>query len=890
MPRDWFLSVLLAAAAATAEPPLRLHIGCNERDFGAGWVHVDKARFPHVAHHDVKRLPFANESVSLIYASHLFSYFDRDEAAEVLTEWWRVLKRGGTLRLAVPDYEAVARLYVRHADDPSAVEAKGLEPVTLDTFVSMIFGKWRVGAGSQEVIYHRTAYDEASLRTLLLRNGFQDVRRWRWQEVDHGHFDDYSQAYWPHLHKKNGTLVSLNLEATRPGPPDGSVDAAPRGVPSYEWREVGAGPRHVATRYDVEAIRLGARTVEAMGLDRPADEATAAEALQMLRPLRTVARYLLEGDDEEDWHARRFYERLRGGSGAAFEAAYRAIVRRAWEGDAQLSKEAAVVFQALPSLRIQYPGTMAVPYHADGDAGPDGTLPAHPAGERNFLVALTRMRGSASMRIESSEGAADYAPVQLDVGDLLAFDGARCRHGNAINGENYTRVSLDFRLLSVGAYARSRAWERVSKSKPGVATHGPLRLAVGDYYRVLRRGDEDINTAATGAYVLQTRPTIGERERVAVETYLRSDGFLTEHEKTRELEGELVRALPGVSDVVMTTSGSTALELALQALDVDSTTEVIVPDLTMVATANAARRLGARVVFADVDSETWTLTLDRVAPLLTERTRCVVWVALNNRGSARDLRELEAALAARGVALLIDAAQALGAEIGGKPVASYGDLATLSFSSPKIITTGQGGAVVVRAASAHLVAELRRLKNFGRNASGADAYVDARAANFKFTDLQAVVGLAQLADLPRRVARMRSMWARYARLLAPLEARGLARLRGGADAGWVPWFVDLELLGPRPAETRSALRAFLHAHRVGARPMYPQLSAQSAFAEWAAGAASRPHARRGADAVLFLPSASCYDDGVVDLVSELILIFFTSDATVEVSTAGDLRK
>ena len=86
---------------------------------------------------------------------------------------------------------------------------------------------------------------------------------------------------------------------------------------------MGAGPRHVATRYDVEAIRLGARTVEAMGLDRPADEATAAEALQMLRPLRTVARYLLEGDDEEDWHARRFYERLENESGAAFEAAYR---------------------------------------------------------------------------------------------------------------------------------------------------------------------------------------------------------------------------------------------------------------------------------------------------------------------------------------------------------------------------------------------------------------------------------------------------------------------------------------------------------------------------------------------------------------------------------------
>jgi len=195
-------------AAVRSRPlpkPLKLHLGCNFRDFGPEWVHIDGAIFPHIHSHNVTALPFANGSVSLIYASHLFAYFDRDEAPAVLAEWKRVMAPGGTLRLAVPDFGAVAQLY-----------AKG--SVGLDTFVSMLYGKWSVGnaAPGTPPIYHRTAYDEASLTRVLEDSGFSGVAAWDWRHVEHGQFDDYSQAYWPHMAKDTGTLVSLNLEATKP--------------------------------------------------------------------------------------------------------------------------------------------------------------------------------------------------------------------------------------------------------------------------------------------------------------------------------------------------------------------------------------------------------------------------------------------------------------------------------------------------------------------------------------------------------------------------------------------------------------------------------------------------------------------------------------------------
>lgn len=177
---------------------MRLHLGCGARDFGSDWEHIDASDYPHLKSRSITKLPYPNDSVELIYSSHTLGYFAREEVDQLLQEWARVLTPGGTLRLAVPDFRACAEMYL--AGRP------------LDEFVGMIFGRWNVSPN--HIINHKTIYDFDSLSKVLVRNGFTDCHLWDWRQVDHGVFDDYSQAYYPHLEKDSGQLVSLNVEAS----------------------------------------------------------------------------------------------------------------------------------------------------------------------------------------------------------------------------------------------------------------------------------------------------------------------------------------------------------------------------------------------------------------------------------------------------------------------------------------------------------------------------------------------------------------------------------------------------------------------------------------------------------------------------------------------------
>lgn len=181
---------------------MRLHLGCGKR-YIPGFVHIDLADYPHIDHrHDVRSLPMLRDGAAeLAYACHVLEYFDRVEVADVLGEWKRVLQSGGVLRLAVPDFEALSAVYARDHE--------------LDRIIGPLFGRWNA-PGTSGMIYHRTTYDFASLQAVLESAGFRDVRRYDWRETIHKDYDDYSQAYLPHLDKAHGTLISLNVEATKP--------------------------------------------------------------------------------------------------------------------------------------------------------------------------------------------------------------------------------------------------------------------------------------------------------------------------------------------------------------------------------------------------------------------------------------------------------------------------------------------------------------------------------------------------------------------------------------------------------------------------------------------------------------------------------------------------
>ncbi len=182
-----------------SENPRKLHLGCGQK-YIPGFVHIDMIDEKHIRHcQSVATLPFVDNSVDLIYASHVLEHFSRQETGEVLQEWFRVLRPAGVLRLAVPDFAACAALY----------HEKGLQD-GLTGLIGLICGGQR-----NEYDYHKMVFDEPFLGELLRGVGFRQVRRWDWRHTEHAHIDDYSQAYLPHLDKDHGTLMSLNLEAVK---------------------------------------------------------------------------------------------------------------------------------------------------------------------------------------------------------------------------------------------------------------------------------------------------------------------------------------------------------------------------------------------------------------------------------------------------------------------------------------------------------------------------------------------------------------------------------------------------------------------------------------------------------------------------------------------------
>jgi len=179
---------------------IKINMGCGWRDFGDSWIHIDSGDYDHLDYKSITDLnQFADNSIDLIYASHVVEYFDREEVVPLLDEWKRVLKPSGILRIAVPNFKEMSDLY-----------SSG--KYTLDSFVGLLYGKMPMG---KQTIYHKTTYDFLSLKKVLESSGYKKVKLYDWRETDHSEFDDHSQAYLPHMDKENGVLMSLNVECVK---------------------------------------------------------------------------------------------------------------------------------------------------------------------------------------------------------------------------------------------------------------------------------------------------------------------------------------------------------------------------------------------------------------------------------------------------------------------------------------------------------------------------------------------------------------------------------------------------------------------------------------------------------------------------------------------------
>lgn len=175
----------------------RLHIGCGNR-YIPGFIHIDIRKLPHVDYvTSADKLDmFEDNSVDLIYSCHLLEHCRRHEVENVLKEWYRALKTGGTLRVAVPDFEKLVEVYTKTRD------------------LKLILGPL-VGRQDYPENTHYLVFDFASLSELLTKVGFKNMHRYDWRKTIHRDYDDYSQAYIPHVDKERGTLISLNVEAEK---------------------------------------------------------------------------------------------------------------------------------------------------------------------------------------------------------------------------------------------------------------------------------------------------------------------------------------------------------------------------------------------------------------------------------------------------------------------------------------------------------------------------------------------------------------------------------------------------------------------------------------------------------------------------------------------------
>jgi perosamine synthetase len=353
----------------------------------------------------------------------------------------------------------------------------------------------------------------------------------------------------------------------------------------------------------------------------------------------------------------------------------------------------------------------------------------------------------------------------------------------------------------------------------------------------------------------QMAPWIGEEEKKAVVDYLDSGGWLTEFKKTREFE-QIIADYVGSRYCSVLMNGTVTLFTAISALGIGSGDEVIVPDFTMVASAAAVTLSGARPVFVDVDRKSLCIDLDLAERAITPHTKAIMVVSLNGRSP--DMHKALDLCRTHRIAMVEDAAQSLGSRSGGKHLGTFGVVGSFSFSSPKVITTGQGGALVTDDGA--LYQQICLIKNFGRKESGVD-YHEVLGYNFKFTDLQAVIGIEQMKKLEWRVKRKKEIFSLYRDQLAGVEEVEFLETNLEDTS---PWFIDPLVPDPQ------ALAVFLKSQGIGSRPFYPAIHTQPVYKTDQKFPVSDYAAAHG----LWLPSSSFLTDDDVTKVCEAIKQFY----------------
>jgi len=274
----------------------------------------------------------------------------------------------------------------------------------------------------------------------------------------------------------------------------------------------------------------------------------------------------------------------------------------------------------------------------------------------------------------------------------------------------------------------------------------------------------------------------------------------------------------GVNYAIPTSSCTGALHIALKTLGIKKGDEVIVPNITWVATASVVKFVGAKPIFADVDMDDWNISPDEINKLITKKTKAIIVVHLY--GHPAKMKKIKTIAKKNNLKLIEDAAPAIGAKYMKRKCGSFGDFSAFSFQGAKLVVSGEGGILLTNNYS--LYKKAKKIWDFGRNEKKT-FWIDGPGLKYKMSNLQAAFTLAQLERVEELITCKRKIFKLYKKGLKPLLGKKIFLNEEIKNCKSIYWMTSLRIIDFKKIN-RDNLIKYLKANKIDSRPIFPAIS------------------------------------------------------------------
>ena len=361
-------------------------------------------------------------------------------------------------------------------------------------------------------------------------------------------------------------------------------------------------------------------------------------------------------------------------------------------------------------------------------------------------------------------------------------------------------------------------------------------------------------------FIPQIQPWIDEKELRQLERVIAST-YVTEHRLTEEFES-LIKELTGSKYAVAVSNGTAGLFCSLRALGIGEGDEVIVPNLTFIASSNAVLLAGASPVLCEINSDNFCIDVEKIESLISSKTKAIMPVHLY--GQSCDMSALCSLAKKHNLYIVEDAAQGVGVKFRSKHVGTFGDIGVLSFYGNKTITCGEGGVVLTDCEE--IRDEVYSLKNHGRLEKGKFKH-EKIGFNFSFTEMQAAIGIAQLHKLPSVIEIKNNIHKKYNDSLKHLTDKISAiNVDQNCDPVW--WFTSFL------TDSKISLKEYLLKNNIQTRDFFYPLHLQPCYKDYDFADRKFPVSEDVYEKGISLPSSCGLTNEQQDYIIENIINFF----------------